>query len=98
MNPDRGQAEMIDPLRANSNRLVLWGVVAGFATCVVYPLIVFSALPDRVLVVLAASMGPFLGIASWGLRQLITLHRPSAAADLGALGNAGRRSASGTLS
>ena len=29
-----------------------------------------------------------LGAASWGLRQFLVLHRPSVAADLGALGNA----------
>jgi hypothetical protein len=79
---------MIDRRRASSNRLVLWGAIAGLATCVVYPLVAFSPLPLRVKVILGALMGPLLGIASWGLRQFLILDRPTAAADLGAVSNA----------
>jgi hypothetical protein len=79
---------MTEERRVNSNRLVLWGAVAGLATCVVYPLIAFSPLPDRAKIILAALMGPLLGIASWGLRQFLILDRPRVAADLGALSNA----------
>jgi hypothetical protein len=79
---------MIDERRAYSNRLILWGAIAGIATCAFYPLAVFSPLPDLAKVILAALMGPLLGIASWGLRQFVTLHRRSLAADLGALSNA----------
>jgi hypothetical protein len=75
-------------LRENSNQLVLWGALAGLGTCVVYPLVAFSSLPDRAKVVLAALMGPLLGAASWGLRQFLVLDRRSVAADLGALSNA----------
>jgi hypothetical protein len=74
--------------REDSNRLVWWGAMAGLATCVVYPLILLGPLPDRATVVLAALMGPLLGVASWGLRQFLVLDRPRASADLGALGNA----------
>ncbi len=74
--------------RASSNRLVRWGAIAGLATCIVYPLVAFSPLPGDSRVVLAATMGPLLGIASWGLRQFLILDRPSAAADLGAVSNA----------
>lgn len=79
---------MNDRRRRSSNRLVLWGAVAGLATCVVYPLIVFGPMPDGAKVVLASVMGPLLGIASWGLRQFLILDRPTTTADLGALGNA----------
>jgi hypothetical protein len=79
---------MSDRRAEDSNRLVLWGAIAGIGTCVVYPLIVFSPVPDRARVVLAALMGPLLGVASWGLRQFLLLHRRSAAADIGAVSNA----------
>ena len=73
---------MSDEQRENSNRLVLWGAIAGLATCAVYPLVVFNPLPDHARIVLAALMGPLLGGASWGLRRFITLHRRSVAAAL----------------
>ena len=79
---------MVDQRRESSDRLVLWGAIAGLGTCVVYPLVAFSPLPDPAKVVLAALMGPLLGVASWGLRQFLVLHRPTVAADVGALGNA----------
>jgi hypothetical protein len=44
--------------------------------------------PELVAVVLASSMGPLLGVASWGLREFLTLHRRTLAADLGAAANA----------
>jgi hypothetical protein len=79
---------MIDQHRANSNRLVLLGAIAGLGTCAVYPRVAFSPLPDRARIVLAVLMGPLLGVASWGLRQFLILDRPSVAADVGALSNA----------
>jgi hypothetical protein len=72
---------------------VLVGAVAGLATCVVYPLIIavpaiFDSPPERLITLLAAAMGPLLGIASWGAREFLTLHRRRLASDLGALSNA----------
>ena len=64
------------------------GAVAGLCTCVVYPLMIFVPLPTLATVVLASSMGPLLGLASWGLREFINLDRPRPAATLGAISNA----------
>ena len=72
----------------HSTTAIRAGVAAGFATCVVYPLLIFAPLPDVLTVTLASLMGPLLGISSWGLREFITLHRRSVLADLGAASNA----------
>jgi hypothetical protein len=63
------------------------GAVAGLATCVVYPLLVFAPLPEAAAVVLAALMGPLLAGASWGLRYFIDLGSPRASAELAAISN-----------
>jgi hypothetical protein len=63
------------------------GAVAGLCTCIVYPLMIFAPLPTLGAVVLASSMGPLLGLASWGLREFINLDRPRPAATLGAISN-----------
>jgi hypothetical protein len=68
-------------------RTVLVGAVAGLATCVVYPVLIVSRPPQLLVVVLAAAMGPLLGIASWGLREFLNLHQPRLSADLGAFSN-----------
>lgn len=49
---------------------------------------VFAPLPLELTVVLASSMGPLLGCASWGLREFLTLHRRALAADLAVASNA----------
>jgi hypothetical protein len=49
---------------------------------------IFAPLPALVTVVLASSMGPLLGVASWGLREFLTLDRRTLAADLAAASNA----------
>ena len=71
-------------------RTVAIGAFAGLATCVVYPAIVFIPWEGEPLmaIVLAASMGPLLGIASWGGRTFLQLDRPRPSADLAALSNA----------
>jgi hypothetical protein len=63
------------------------GAVAGLCTCIVYPLMIFAPLPTLGAVVLASSMGPLLGLASWGLREFINLDRPRPAATVGAISN-----------
>ena len=72
-----------------SNRLALarLGAWAGLATCLVYPAIISGALPDAALVPFVAAMGPLLGIASLGLREMLRFDRPTIAADLGAVFN-----------
>ena len=75
---------------AASRQAAAWiraGIVAGFVTCVVYPLVTVAPLPRIPLVVLAAMLGPALAVASIGLRQALRLHEDSLASDLGALFN-----------
>lgn len=71
-------------------RQVRVGAIAGLATCVIYPAIIFVPWQGEpvVAVVLAAAMGPFLGVASWGMRTFLKLDRPRPSADLAALSNA----------
>ena len=69
-------------------RTVNVGIVAGLATCIVYPALIVGRPPETVAVVLAAGMGPLLAIASWDLRQFLDLNRPRLTADLGAMFNA----------
>jgi hypothetical protein len=68
--------------------VIRWGAAAGLATCVVYPLMIFVPLPALPTVLLASSMGPLLGIASWGLREFLNLEKRRRASDLAALSNA----------
>jgi hypothetical protein len=72
-----------DPVKA-----IRVGVAAGLATCLVYPLMIFVPLPTLPTVLLASSMGPLLGVASWGLREFLALEKRTLAADLGAGANA----------
>lgn len=67
---------------------IQFGVVAGLATVVLYPLLIFAPLPDLLSVVFAALLGPLLGFASWGLRALLTLDKRTTWSDLGMLCNA----------
>jgi hypothetical protein len=68
--------------------VIRWGALAGLGTCLVYPLLVFAPVPDLVAVVLASSMGPLLGAASWGLREFLNLPRRRVAGDVAAMSNA----------
>jgi len=74
--------------RFDPDATVRVGVAAGFATCVVYAVLVAAPLPDSPAVFLAASMGPLLGAASWGLREFLSIHRRSLSSDLAAASNA----------
>lgn len=68
-------------------RLIRVGIATGLFTCVAYPLVGFAPLPNRLAIVLVALLGPALGVASLGLREALTLHRPSVAARIAALLN-----------
>jgi hypothetical protein len=68
--------------------VIRWGAAAGLATCAVYPLLIFAPLPPVPTVVLASSMGPLLGVASWGLREFLNLDRRRGIADAAAIANA----------
>jgi len=64
------------------------GIVAGFFACLAYPLAAFAHLPTLATTTLVACFGPALGIASYGLRRLLDLERPTISSALGMMLNA----------
>ena len=58
------------------------GIWAGLATCLVYPSLVFLHLPYAGIVVLAAALGPLLGVAGLGLGRLLQIPRQSVTAKM----------------
>ena len=64
------------------------GIVAGVLACLAYPLAVFAHLPRLATTTLVACFGPALGVASYGLRQLLDWERPTLSSSLGLLLNA----------
>ncbi|MGA2260111.1 MAG: hypothetical protein ABSH28_01610 [Acidobacteriota bacterium] len=64
------------------------GIVAGFFTCLAYPLVAFLRLPLLATTALAACFGPALAVASFGLKGLLDLERPMVSSTLGLLLNA----------
>jgi hypothetical protein len=64
------------------------GIVAGFFTCLAYPLVAFVPLPKLATTTLAACFGPALGVASFGLRRLLDWETPRVSSALGSLLNA----------
>lgn len=68
-------------------RWIRLGIGAGLTASLAYPLAVFAPLPELATVVLAASLGPAIGVASLGLRELLELGRPTVSARVGAVCN-----------
>lgn len=68
-------------------KAVQLGIVAGFFTCLAYPLLVFVPLPTLATTTLAACFGPALAVASFGLRRLLNWETPLVSSALGALLN-----------
>lgn len=64
------------------------GIVAGFVTCMPYPLLIFVPLPKLASTTLAACFGPSLAVACFGLRRLLDWETPLGTSALGALLNA----------
>jgi hypothetical protein len=64
------------------------GIVAGFITCLTYPLLVFVPLPKFASTTLAACFGPALAVACFGLKRLLDWESPQVSSALGALLNA----------
>lgn len=75
---------MTDPLDI---RWIQVGVIAGLATSVLYPVLLFAPLSLGLTAAVAAFLGPAIGIGSIGLYQLIRFHGPSVAAAIGATHN-----------
>lgn len=68
-------------------RWIQSGIVAGLLASVLYPVLAFAPLPFPATAVVAAILGPAIGIASLGLRHLVRLRGRSVAATLGAVSN-----------
>lgn len=68
-------------------RWIKTGIVCGFLTVAVFPVMVLVDLPVQVALTLAASFGIFLLIASVGLYHFISLHKNSVVLQLGTLFN-----------
>ena len=64
------------------------GIVAGFFTCLAYPLLAFVALPKLATMILVACFGPALAVASLGLGRLLDWETPRVSSVLGTLFNA----------
>jgi hypothetical protein len=65
------------------------GIIAGFVACIVYPLLVFVPIPFKQLtVLLGASFGPALAVASIALGQILYARRPGVGIPLAAASNA----------
>ena len=60
------------------------GIIGGLFTCIAYPLLLFTPLPKHVVFILAALIGPALGVASFGLQQVLDLESAHVWSRLGA--------------
>ncbi len=69
-------------------RAIRVGIVAGFFACLAYPLAAFAHLPKLATTTLVACFGPALGVACYGLRQLLDWERPTLSSGLGLVLNA----------
>jgi len=63
------------------------GIICGFLTVIVFPIMAFVDLPVQLTLTLAASFGILLLIASIGLYHFISLHKISLSLQLGVLFN-----------
>lgn len=68
-------------------RWIRLAISLGIATSVVYPSLIFLPLPQLLTVILAAAVGPLLGLASLGLYRFLRLHQPSVSAQMAAACN-----------
>ena len=77
-------------MSANDSIELRWIQLAiglGIATSVVYPSLIFLPLPQLLTIILAAAIGPLLGLASFGLYRFLRLNKPSVSAQLAAACN-----------
>jgi len=63
------------------------GIYAGLAVSVVYPLMIFAPLPNKLTVVLASLFGPLLLVASLGLYFFLKAHRKTVTGQLAVISN-----------
>lgn len=63
------------------------GIYAGLAVSIVYPLMVFAPLPEKMTITLASLFGPLLMTSSLGLYFFLRAHRKSVTGQLAVLSN-----------
>ncbi len=63
------------------------GVYAGLTVSVIYPLMIFAPLPQKLTVVFASLFGPLLMLASLGLYYFLKAYRKTITAQLAVLSN-----------
>lgn len=69
-------------------RWIRLAIGLGIATSVAYPSLIFLPLPQLLTIVVAAAVGPLLGLASLGLYRFLRLHQPSVSGQMAAAGRA----------
>jgi len=63
------------------------GIITGFLTTIVYPLLIFVSLPKLLTIFLACFVGPLLSVASYGLYQFMKLHRKTVTLQIALVSN-----------
>ena len=75
----------------NESRIELnWikaGIITGFLTTLIYPLLNFVEMPELPTIFFAAFVGPLLSVASYGLYQFIKLHRKTVTLQIAMISN-----------
>lgn len=63
------------------------GILCGFLTTIIYPMLIFVDLPKLLTIFLAAFVGPLLSVASYGLYQFMKLHRKTVTLQVAMISN-----------
>lgn len=63
------------------------GIITGFLTTIIYPLLIFVEMPKLPTIFFAAFVGPLLSAASYGLYQFMKLHRKTATLQIAMVSN-----------
>lgn len=63
------------------------GIYAGLGVSVIYPLMIFVPLPNKIIVIFASLFGPLLMLASLGLYYFLKAHRETLTGQLAIMSN-----------
>jgi hypothetical protein len=63
------------------------GIYAGLGVSVIYPLMIFVPLPNKIIVIFASLFGPLLMLASLGLYYFLKAHRETVTGQLAIMSN-----------
>jgi hypothetical protein len=72
------------------NLTIRWskvGIAAGLLASIIYPTLLLARLPIQATLVLAASFGPLLSVASIGLYKFLSLHKQTVSLQIGVIAN-----------